>query len=156
MHAKREKIVINTRFVRAKLSTTIESVDAKYHQENAKMRSILFAAVGIVLSMGAAQAQEVTDCAVTYNRTACTGQEETSYKKCDGDPTCVKYKKADSLEACQAAALKACGNRRLNITKSKVVTATFQGQPIKSTSGNEDFCLDYPKRDQEYNQCTVN
>lgn len=57
------------------------------------------------------------------------------------------------MEACQAAATKSCRNRRLNITKNKVITATFQGQAIQSPSGKDDFCLDYEKRAEEFNHC---
>lgn len=120
------------------------------------MRYLLFAAFGLLM-MGLAPAQNAeastTDCAVHYTRTACPGQEATSYKKCDGNQSCVKHKEADSAEACQKKAMKSCRNRRLNITKLKVITATWQGQAIKSPAGNEDFCLDYEKRAEEFNHC---
>ena len=121
------------------------------------MRSILAIAalLAVVFSIAPAQA-ETTDCAVHYVRTACTGQEATSYKKCDGNQTCVKYKKADTVEACQAAAVKSCRNRRLNITKNKVINAEFQGQRIQTASGKDDFCLEYEKRAEEFNQCGAN
>jgi len=93
------------------------------------------------------------DCTVHYVRTACEGQEETSYAKCDGEQECDKAKEAASVEECQAAALKSCANDRLDITKSKVITATYKGEAIQSASGNDDFCLDYENRDAEYNQC---
>ena len=121
------------------------------------MKRTLFALAGLLLSVNVAQAGEqtsaVTDCAVSYTRTACPGEEGTSYLKCDGKQSCVKYKEADSLAACQQAAMKSCRNRRLNITKSKVITATFQGQAIQSPSGKDDFCLDYEKRAEEFNHC---
>ena len=95
------------------------------------------------------------DCIVHYVRTACDGQEETSYAKCDGEQECDKAKEAASVEECQAAALKSCGNDRLDITKSKVITATYKGEAIKpdAESDNMDFCLNYENRDAEYNQC---
>ena len=121
------------------------------------MKHLFLAAVGfLMIGLTPAQGAEMaatTQCAVHYTRTACPGQEPTSYKKCDGKQSCVKYKEADSPEACQAKAVKSCRNRRLNITKQKVITATWQGQPIKSASGNDDFCLDYEKRDEEFNRC---
>ena len=124
------------------------------------MRMVLFALAGVLLSMSAAQnvaqAAEVTDCAVHYTRTACPGQEATSYKKCGGEQSCVKYKKAATMEACQAAATKSCRNRRLNITKNKVINAEFQGQRIQTANGNDDFCLEYEKRAEEFNQCGAN
>jgi hypothetical protein len=42
------------------------------------------------------RAEDKTDCALTYTRTACAGQETESYKKCDGKKTCTKYVPADS------------------------------------------------------------
>ena len=30
----------------------------------------------------------------------------------------------------------------------------FKGKAIKSTSGKDDLCLDYSKRDAEFNQCS--
>ncbi len=113
----------------------------------------LLLAAAAILSFNVAIAEEKTDCAVHYTRTACEGQEAVSYKKCDGEQSCTKYKPADSLEACQAAAMKSCKNKRLDITKMKVITATYKGQPIQTTSGKDDFCLDYPNRDTELNKC---
>lgn len=113
--------------------------------------AFLFSAGALGLS-GEARA-DTTECAVKYERTACPGQEAISFKKCDGSATCVKYKKADSLASCQAAATKSCRNRRLNITKLKVITATWQGQAIQTASGKDDFCLEYPKRNEEFNHC---
>ena len=124
------------------------------------MRTVFFALAGLLLTMSVAQnvaqAAEVTDCAVKYTRTACPGQEATSYKKCDGNQSCVKYKKASTLEECQAAATKSCRNRRLNITKMKVINAEFQGQRIQTANGNADFCQEYEKRAEEFNQCGAN
>jgi hypothetical protein len=65
----------------------------------------------------------------------------------------VKFVAADSAQACQAAALKACTNERMEITKSKAIQATFKGEPLKSASGQEDFCADYDKRAAEYDKC---
>jgi hypothetical protein len=93
------------------------------------------------------------DCAITYTRTACPGQEAESYKKCDGEQTCTKGVPATSEEQCAAAALEACANDRLTVTESKVITAKFKGQELKSKSGKPDFCLDYAKRSSEFNQC---
>ena len=98
-----------------------------------------------------------TDCvnaakALNVTRTACSGQEATSYKKCDGKASCVNYVAAATPEACQEAATKACANDRLTVTKSKVITATFQDKPLKSKSG-DDFCADYANRAAEFNQC---
>ncbi|MCP4696448.1 MAG: hypothetical protein GY862_06330 [Gammaproteobacteria bacterium] len=117
------------------------------------MKKIALFAAGLILSFNAVQAAEKTDCAVHYTRTACAGQEAVSYKKCGGEQSCVKHKPADSLEACQAAALKSCKNKRLDITKSKVITAKYKGEAIKTKSGKDDFCLDYENKDAEFNHC---
>lgn len=117
------------------------------------MKYIALISAAAILSISAVQAEEKGDCAVHYTRTACAGQEAVSYKKCDGAQSCTKYKAADSVEACQAAALKSCGNKRFDITKSKVITAEYKGQAIKSASGKDDFCLDYSNRDTEFNKC---
>jgi hypothetical protein len=93
------------------------------------------------------------ECAIEYNRTACPGKEAESYAKCGGKQSCVVPEQAASTQACQAAALKACANDRLLITKGKVVGAKFDGKSIMSASGKEDFCADYEKRSVEFDQC---
>jgi hypothetical protein len=117
------------------------------------MKNVLLLSAALAFSFGAAQAEEKTDCAVQYTRTACVGKETESYKKCDGEKSCTKYAPASSLDACQEAALKACSNDRLEITKSKVITAMYKGKPLPSKSGKNDFCVDYPNRAKEFNQC---
>jgi hypothetical protein len=99
-----------------------------------------------------AQADE-GDCAITYTRSACAGQEAESYKKCDGKQTCTKNVAAASADKCLEAAVQACANDRLNITQSKVIHASYKGKALKSKSGKDDVCLDYAKRDAEFNQC---
>ena len=93
------------------------------------------------------------DCAVEYIRTACPGKEVESYSKCDGKQSCVLTEPAATAQACQAAALQACANDRLLITKSKVVRAKFDGKAVMSASGKEDFCADDEKRATEFDQC---
>jgi hypothetical protein len=93
------------------------------------------------------------DCAISYTRTACPGQEAESYKKCDGKQSCTKMVAADSEAKCAEAAVQACSNDRLNVTKSKVIGAKFKGKALKTKSGKDDMCLDYGKRDTEFNQC---
>ena len=89
-------------------------------------------------------------CEVKYVRTACPGQQATSYKKCDGKKSCVKNKPANTVAECQAAALKSCNNGRLDITKSKIITAKFNGKQIKATDGQLNFCkADRP----DFNKC---
>jgi hypothetical protein len=114
---------------------------------------------GMVLSAGAQAesttlADEATDCALTYTRTACPGQEAESYKKCDGQKSCTKHVPADSEAKCLEAAINACSNDRLNITASKVINAKYKGKALKTKAGKDDLCLDYAKRDAEFNQCS--
>jgi hypothetical protein len=98
-------------------------------------------------------AEEKAECSIEYTRTACPGQEAESYKKCDGKQSCSKPVEATSEDKCQEAALNACANDRLTVTKSKVIKAKFKGKALKSKSGKEDFCLDYAKRAAEFDQC---
>ena len=107
-----------------------------------------------LLLMATAGAAVAGECAIEYVRTACPGQETESYSKCGGKQSCVLPEAAASAEVCQAAALKACANDRLKITKSKVVRAMFDGKAVMSASGKEDFCADYDKRAAEFDQCT--
>lgn len=113
--------------------------------------TLMVASLGF--GLGHTHAQDKTDCALTYTRTACPGQEAESYKKCDGKQSCTKDVPADSEQACQAAAVEACSNDRLTVTKSKTITAKYKGKALKSKAGKPDMCLDYAKRAAEFNQC---
>ena len=89
-------------------------------------------------------------CEIHYDRTACPGKEDISYKKCKGEKACTKKKRAKDLTACQKLALKSCSNSRLDITKSKIIKASFDGKPIKSAEGKDNFCAaDRP----DFNKC---
>jgi hypothetical protein len=92
-------------------------------------------------------------CVIHYNRTACPGKEAISYKKCKGQKECDKKKPARTMEQCQVKARKACKNTRFDITKSKIITAKWKGQDIKSAEGDTDFCLKYANVATEFNQC---
>jgi hypothetical protein len=107
----------------------------------------------VLLLMATAGTAAAGECAIEYIRTACPGQEAESFSKCGGKQSCVLPEPAESAQACQAAALKACANDRLLITKSKVVRAKFDGKAVMSASGKEDFCADYEKRATEFDQC---
>ncbi|MEO5362961.1 MAG: hypothetical protein H7838_04985 [Magnetococcus sp. DMHC-8] len=89
------------------------------------------------------------DCVLHYERTACKGKEADSFKKCDGKAACDKtVKEAATKEACAAAALKACDNDRLDITKYKKITADMDGKPLvggfnavgKADAAGTNFC----------------
>ena len=112
---------------------------------------LVFAAFGMA---GVASAE----CIVSYERTACKGQEAVSYKKCAGNKSCTKTKTAADEGACLAAALKSCSNSRLDITKYKKITATYNGKALtggfdahgKVDAAGSNFCAaDRP----DLNQC---
>ncbi|ARN73968.1 hypothetical protein [Oceanicoccus sagamiensis] len=92
-------------------------------------------------------------CEIQYTRTACPGKENISYKKCKGKASCSKFKEADSADQCAAMATKSCANKRLSITKSKVINAVFDGNAIKTGAGSDDFCTEYANTATEFNQC---
>ena len=122
----------------------------------AAIASFAAAVVGFGTSGAPAQDKAAAPvCAVTTARTACPGKEAESYKKCDGKKSCSKNVEAASADACLEAAVASCSNDRLEITKSKTITVKWNGQPLKSKSGKEDVCLDYPKRAAEFDQCSA-
>ena len=92
-------------------------------------------------------------CEITTTRTSCPGKESLSYKKCDGKPTCADFQDLADAGQCKAAAIAACENARLTITKSKVITAKFDGAELKTDAGSTDFCTAYGKRNEEFNKC---
>jgi hypothetical protein len=106
-----------------------------------------FAALAFTLSSSMALAGV---CEISVTRVACPGKEADSYKKCDGKPSCVVKKKADSADECAKEAADECANNRLEITKSKEITAKFGGAAVKSKNGKEQFCAaDRP----DFNKC---
>jgi hypothetical protein len=113
----------------------------------------LICTTAVALLMATANVAAAGECAIEYVRTACPGQEAESYSKCGGKQSCVMPETAATAPACQAAALKACANDRLKITKSKVIRVKFDGAALMSASGKEDFCADYDKRAAEFDQC---
>jgi hypothetical protein len=115
--------------------------------------SLTMVTLSFGLAAAPARAEDKSDCSLTTTRTACAGQEAESYKKCDGKQSCAKATPADSEQACQAAAVAACSNDRLTVTKSKVVTAMWKGKALKNKGGQTDMCADYAKKDTEFNKC---
>ena len=89
------------------------------------------------------------ECIVHTNRTACPGKEAESYSKCGGSKSCDKESPADTEAACIAAAKEGCPNSRLEITKSKIVKARFNGKSLKGPYGGS-FCA--PNR-PDFNKC---
>jgi len=112
-------------------------------------------ALSMFVAVSAVRAEDKTECAITYTRAACPGQDAESFKKCDGKKTCTKNVAAASADQCKEAAVAACANDRPTITQSKVITASYQGKPLQSKAGKPDFCLDYAKRDAEFNKCAA-
>jgi len=110
-----------------------------------KKSLVLAALCALSLTTGALAA----DCVVHVKRTACAGQEAESYKKCNGATECDMAEAAATTEAaCAKAAADECENKRLEITKSKVVTATFKGAALaggfaadgKADAKGPNFC----------------
>lgn len=115
-----------------------------------RLTVVLFMSMAVAFYGGVVSAET---CEIQYNRTACPGKEKISYKKCKGKKTCSKFKEADSVAQCRAMATKSCANKRYSITKSKVITALFDGKPIQTESGKDDFCLEYANVSTEFNRC---
>lgn len=92
-------------------------------------------------------------CDLHYTRTACPGKEAVSYKICNGKQSCVKKTEAANMEACRIKAVDACANAGRGITKSEVITASYEGITVKNQSSGNNHCLDYPKAETEFNRC---
>jgi hypothetical protein len=108
------------------------------------IRNFAFAALCLMAFSEVAQA----GCTVHYVRTACPGKEKESYSKCNGTKECDKEESAAvSLKACEQAAAAACANTRLTITKSKVITAKFNGKLLR---GGANFCA---SNRPDFNKC---
>ncbi len=111
------------------------------------MKKISTLAVMIALSF--ASNAYAGECSVHYVRTACPGMETESYSKCGGSKSCDKIEQAPSEAACIGAAKRACANSRLTITKSKVITATYDGKALKGPFGGS-FCA---AQRPDFNKC---
>lgn len=97
----------------------------------------------------AKKADAAGKCVLKVTRTACPAKEKESYSKCKGKQSCDVEDAATTAEDCAAAAVKACENTpdRQQITKSKVITALFGGQPVEK---GKNFCAaDRP----DFNKC---
>lgn len=92
-------------------------------------------------------------CEIQYTRTSCPGKEKISYKKCKGQQSCSKFKETADAAACKKAAVASCRNKRLTVTKSKVIKAVYDGAALKASNGSDDFCTVYEKADAEFNKC---
>lgn len=112
-----------------------------------------------IVAAGLAPQASAGTCVAHVKRTACKGQSAESYKKCAGKKECdVPFEGAvaTAAECGQKVAKRDCPNARLDITHSKVVTATFDGKPV-TIEGLTDLCqtTHYSKaeRDKEFGVC---
>lgn len=117
------------------------------------MRLFLLCLIIIVPSFTYSGVTQAGTCEIKYTRTACPGKEKISYKKCKGKQKCSKFKEAATAAECGTMAVKSCRNKRLTVTKSKVINALFNGQQIKASNGSDDFCTVYEKANEEFNKC---
>lgn len=117
------------------------------------MRLFLLCLIIVVPSFTYSGSTQAGTCEIKYTRTACPGKEEISYKKCKGKQKCSKFKEAATAAECGTMAVKSCRNKRLTVTKSKVINALFDGQQIKASNGSDDFCTVYEKANEEFNKC---
>ena len=109
--------------------------------------SKLFAITALTLSSSMALAGV---CEISVTRVSCAGKEAEAYKKCDGKPSCVVKKKAETADECAKIASDECPNSRLDITKSKEISAKFGGAAVKGKDGKEQLCAaDRP----DFNKC---
>ena len=108
-----------------------------------------YLAMGMISAMYCAAAQ-AGSCEVSVTRTACPGNEEISYKKCNGKASCSDFQEAATADACKELATNECANNRLTVTKSKVITATFDGAAV---AAGADLCLTYANRATEFDKC---
>lgn len=102
-----------------------------------------------VMWCGAPAGAMAAECVITVTRIACPGREEICYSKCGGKPTCDETKQVASKEACEAEARKNCTVFRPGDTKSKKVTAKYDGAEL---NGGEDFCAP-PKPEFNWDLC---
>jgi hypothetical protein len=87
------------------------------------------------------------ECVLKTTRVACAGKEKESFSKCGGQASCDEKVAADSEKDCAEKAAKSCDNSRPAITKSKTVSASFDGKPVE---GGKNVCAtDRP----DYNKC---
>jgi hypothetical protein len=103
----------------------------------------------VALFLFASGVASAADCVLHVTRTACPGQEATSYSKCGGKQSCDEKVPATSASQCVSKAKSTgCANSRYEITKYKKVTASYDGAPV---DGGKDFCVghpDYPYADK--------
>jgi hypothetical protein len=116
----------------------------KHGETQMNIRKVALSALFLMSLSAVAQAA----CVVHVNRTACPGKEAESYAKCGGSKECDKEESSGvSVKSCEQAAASNCPNTRLTITKSKVVTAKFNGKTLR---GGSNFCA---SNRPDFNKC---
>jgi hypothetical protein len=100
-----------------------------------------------LLLLGLSVSAVAGECVLKTTRAACPGKEKDSYSKCNGQASCDEKVAADSAKECAEKAAKSCDNSRPNITKSKTVSATFDGKPVE---GGKNVCA---TERPDYNKC---
>jgi hypothetical protein len=111
-----------------------------------------------IVAMALVSSAFAGDCTLHVKRTACTGHEAESFAKCDGKAECDQPSDAATADACSKAAADACANSRPQVTKFKVMTATFKGAALAggydasgaASSGGPNFCA---ANRPDLNQC---
>ena len=106
-------------------------------------------AITVAVFLAASGAASAADCVLHITRTACPGKDAESFSKCDGKASCDETKPAVSAAQCTAKAKEACANSRLDVTKYKKITASYDGADL---DGGQDYCEghpDYPYVDQD-------
>jgi hypothetical protein len=87
--------------------------------------------VSCLAVLGTVSSAYASDCVLRVKRESCAGHEAESFKKCDGKSECDEAKdSATSEAACMKEAEAACAINRPEITKYKMVTATFKGKAL--------------------------
>lgn len=81
------------------------------------------------------------DCVLQITRTACPGKDSESFSKCGGKASCNETVPAASASQCSLKAKSSCANKRMDVTKYKKVTATYDGSAVE---GGKDFCTGHP------------
>ncbi len=88
-------------------------------------------AISALLILLQAQTALAADCVIHIRRTACSGKQQEAFKKCAGKAECdMREQSAASDADCIAAAMKACDNPHVDITKYQAVTAKFKSAEL--------------------------
>jgi hypothetical protein len=128
------------------LTLALRSCFTQRHMRKTMKKSLALAAfTTLFLTTGAL----ATDCVLHLKRVACAGQEAKSFERCaNGGLECDTEDAATTAAACSAAANRECANDRVDVTKFKVVTATFEGKTLtggfaddgKAEASGANFC----------------